>query len=399
MSSMQYIRDVLTSPMFAGGVGAAASAAILYSIRAMPGTLWNALKRQITVELILDNSDDLFDRAAIYLSETDFAQRTRWLRMAELYDSKAGKWTWCVTFGLGWHLLRDHGQWYLLHRALDEKSGGLMLTRRETLTVRTLGRSQQPIRALMKRAEDVYKKVDTIRVYVWHKGGWMLADHKFPRSFDSIYLPADQKQRIINDLINFTHSRPDYQRRSSPYRRGYLLQGPPGTGKTSIAFAMASLIKQPIYMINLNTAGGDNGLLAAFNFAEPGSVIVIEDADTANITHNRNEPEVKLSLKPDEEVSLGGLLNVIDGLASRENRVLILTSNHPDKLDPALLRPGRIDLTETIGLLAAPEAQAMIAGLLGETMVDSDYCREILNQLPMSPADLQGLLVDKMKAT
>lgn len=397
MISPEFLRDMVTSPVFAGGVGAAATAWGLWAVRALPGAAIAFLKRQLTVELILDNADNLFDRVIIYLSRSTFAQKTRWMRMAELYDYGEQQWTWRVTFGLGWHLFRDQGAWFLMNRALDEKNGGLTLTRRETLTVRTLGRSQAPIRALMKRAEKIYEDNGTVRVHVWHKGGWLLADHKAPRALDTLFLPREQKQRIVQDLTAFLASREAYRARGTPYRRGYLLEGPPGTGKTSLAFAIASFLGRPLYMLNLNTAGGDTGLLAAFNFAEPGGIIAIEDIDTAKITHSRDGADAEIKMKPDEEVSLGGLLNVVDGLASRENRILIMTSNHPDKLDAALLRPGRIDVREHIGMLAEPEARAMVRAFAGAREEEGEWCRtQVLEQLPMPPADLQGMLLARV---
>jgi chaperone BCS1 len=396
MSALEFIRQTVTSPMFAGGVGAALSAAVLYSVRAAPMKIFSWVKRQLTVELIVDNSDDLFDRLAVYLARSEFAKRTRYLRTAQVYDYEIQSWTWSVTFGLGWHLLQDQGDWFLIHRALDEKAG-FSLTRRETMTIRTIGRGQRAIRALMKRAEKIYADGRTVRVCVWHQGSWITADHKAPRPFSTIYIPAEQKQRLIHDLTWYLGNKDFYRKNSTPYRRGYLFEGPPGTGKSSLALAMASYAHSPLYMLNLNTCGGDTGLLAAFNFAEPNAILVIEDIDTAKVSHNRDSSPVDtLTLKPQEGVSLGGLLNAIDGVASRESRILILTSNDPDKIDPALLRAGRVDLTEHIGLICEPEARQMAKGFMNGGFEDDVWFRSnVTDKLPMSAADLQGILLAK----
>ncbi len=396
MSLFDFIRATVTSPLFAGGVGAAMTGGLLYSARAAPKAIFQWLKRQLTVEMIVDNSDDLFERIAIYFSRSEFAQRTRFLRMAQFYDYEGQRWTWNVTFGFGWHFIHDLGHWFLVHRALDEKAG-LSLTRRETMTIRTFGRSQAAIRGLMERSEKIYEDGKTVRVCIWHKGAWLTADHKLPRLFDTIYIPDVQKRRLIDDLTWFMGSKEFYRKRGTPYRRGYLLEGPPGTGKSSLALAIASHARAPLCMVNLNTCGGDAGLLAAFNFAEPNAIMVIEDIDTAKVSHSRDDGALTPTvLKSDEEVSLGGLLNVVDGVASRESRILILTSNHPDKIDAALLRPGRIDVTEHIGLIQEPEARAMAHGFMNGSFEDDEWFHNnVIGKLPMSPADLQGILMTK----
>lgn len=393
---MTWLDALLQNEVLAGIVGGAGISTVFYQLRELPLQLWGGAKRQLTVELIVDNSDDLFTRLAIYLSRHRQVTRARWLRMVESYNDEDQKWEWAPSFGFGWHLIKDHESWFLIYRNLDEKSGGISLVRRETFTIRTLGRSQAAIRGLMRRSELVYEQSETVRIYAYHDGDYLLVDRKPARRPETIFIPDDQKQRLFADLDRFLVSRERYRHFGIPYRRGYLLKGPPGTGKTTMAFALACRANRPVYMINLNTCGGDTGLLAAFNRVEAGGFVIIEDADTSQVSHERttsDQPAPSDDAK--NQVTLAGLLNAIDGIASRENRILVLTSNYAEKLDAALVRPGRIDVQETIGLIAEPEARAMAVAFLGH---QSDWFQaEIVPQLPMSPATLQGLLLSKQE--
>ena len=392
----EFLLQLAENPVFAGIAGGVGLSTLIYSLKAVPGAMWKIVKRQFSVELVIDNADDLFHRLAIHLSRSPDVLKSRWLRMVELYNEAEQRWEWQPSFGHGWHLIKDGGDWFLLHRAFEEKSAGLTLQQRETITIRTLGANQRPIRDLMKRAADVYESGETTRVYVFQSGSYMLADRKIARSPDTLFIPPDQKRRIIADMQRFLTARDDYRRRGIPYRRGYLFEGPPGTGKTTLAFVLACLARRPVYMINLNTCGGDAGLQSAFNQIEAGAFVVIEDADTAKMTHERTAaPSGDTEVKVDSEkhVTLAGLLNAVDGMASRENRVLIITSNHADKLDAALLRPGRIDVRERIDWIGEPEARAMAEAFGAD---DGWFEANVRHALPMSPAALQGLLLGRM---
>lgn len=119
-----------------------------------------------------------------------------------------------------------------------------------------------------------------------------------------------------------------------------MLYGEPGTGKTSFTQAIAGALKLHICYLNLSGDNlDDDGLNRALNDAPSHSIILLEDID--GIFAGRESVQ---SEKSGRRVSFSGLLNALDGVRSQEGRVLFMTTNHREKLDPALLRPGRCDL-------------------------------------------------------
>lgn len=176
------------------------------------------------------------------------------------------------------------------------------------------------------------------------------------------------------------------------WRRGYLLEGPPGTGKSSFVFAVAGKLNKAIYIINASTIRDDNTLQRAMNIASNG-IVVMEDIDAINISKVRQKDAEPV--KTDMEgygITLSGLLNAIDGVGASDGRILFLTSNQPDKLDSALLRPGRIDMRSHFGYLEIDEASAMFRAF--EPAGDLAAFREFITpHLPISAASLQGYLL------
>lgn len=140
------------------------------------------------------------------------------------------------------------------------------------------------------------------------------------------------------DLSWFLGNEEWYHSVGVPYRRGYLFHGIPGSGKTTTAIALAAAFRKHIYILPL--AGmNDSRLLKAINSADRDSLLLLEDIDCISVANDRDTR----TGSADEKLTLQGLLNALDGVASKDGRLVIATTNRREVLDRALIRPGRFD--------------------------------------------------------
>ena len=212
-------------------------------------------------------------------------------------------------------------------------------------------------------------------IYINKNGKWESQPSHNKRKIDTIILHNGNKEEIMTDLHTFLQSEDWYNCRDIPYTRGYLFYGRPGTGKTSLIKGISTYCKRHIHYLMLRDIKDDNELLELMrqiNYHE--TILVIEDVDcTTDIIKDRRikqekttdsekleELEKKLNKlqkekngqtnginiqhdTPNNRITLSGLLNSIDGVFNNDGRILIMTTNHPEVLDEALIRPGRID--------------------------------------------------------
>jgi SpoVK/Ycf46/Vps4 family AAA+-type ATPase len=171
---------------------------------------------------------------------------------------------------------------------------------------------------------------DNIRIYISNGIKWDKLNLIQKRSLDSVFL--DRKNSIVRDLENFMSSQSTYIQRGIKYKRNYLLYGPPGTGKTSFITAIGSMYNLDIFMVNFGGNVSDSSFIKLISRLPERSLLVLEDIDC-----------LFESRESKTNISFSTILNILDGFACKNRLITFMTTNHKDKLDPALTRPGRID--------------------------------------------------------
>lgn len=226
----------------------------------------------------------------------------------------------------------------------------------ETLTLSFLTWKRSVIGKFITEAKAAYdmKRVGKVTMYGPHPHGhyWTATKSVSKRSSESVHLPNEIKKKLLDDAGFFLkdETRAWYHDRGIPYRRGYLLYGPPGTGKTSLAHVLASEYDLPIYQVALSGRElDDNYFQALMRLVPARAIVILEDVDAAFRDRKVAAAGPQASsegAKSDAQssVSFSCLLNAIDGLGAADSRVLLMTTNHRELLDEALIRPGRTDL-------------------------------------------------------
>jgi chaperone BCS1 len=405
MSLPDQITSLLAGNQFLTGmIGATLTGAALFALRSAPGQLFRVLREAFSTTIVIDSDDQSYAHLNVWLVRHEASKRARRLMVAEAYDYSEGRWKMEITLGQGWHLLTVDGGLVIVHRHIQEADAlgkALGGGKHQRFTITTLGRDQARLRSLIKVAEHDYKGRDMVEVLYWSGGCYEIADRRPARALHTIYLPEGQKTRLRDDLTAFIGSREEYGRKGVPWRRGYFLEGPPGTGKTSIVQALAGLIGRSVYVVNLNSLTGDNDLIRAVNQVGWDGLLLLEDIDAIKASHDREAPALPVPglvmAESQKGVTLSGLLNAIDGLTAREGRILFMTSNHPDRLDPALIRPGRIDVREHLGFMDRALAWMMFAAYRPEGSA-SEFAGLMGDREFVSPAEMQGLLLNACPA-
>lgn len=339
--------------LITGGLLISLGLAILYSLKNLPNLIWKKIQTRFIYKVTIYDYDDLY----YVLEQWLYKNHANKYRDTEAGYSifSAGMYpetrssedkTVKLSFkqGIDFFVVPHEGKKLIFSKSKEKMEAAATLRSLfcHSFTIKGF-RAKAQIESLLQQITDEYNKSmedNRLMIYAFFYGSWSLINKRSVKTIDNIILDENIKVDIITNLDNFMGRKKWYEDNNIPYKMNFLFHGPPGTGKTTLAFSVAARLKKNVYILNLNSVFSDEQLISAVKNVPDGAVLLIEDIDAA-FSYRNESKETKLSFSC--------LLNCLDGALCREGIVTIITTNHPDKLDPALIRAGRIDKPFEIG--------------------------------------------------
>lgn len=390
---LDQLPTLANNPVFSGGATLMAIGAIGAYARSIPAQIGGFLWKHFVTEVTVSDADTAYDWLEAWFACHEYAKKNKSITLTtRWYDDEP---VVMMTPAPGLHLVRHAGRllWILKMREKKEHaiSGGK--TYSETLVIRALGDARPFIQQLLVDARLAYTRKDTETIEVkvgTSEGYWSSCGNRPLKHVDSLILDGTQLEEILADAKQFLNARSWYNHMSIPWRRGYLFYGPPGNGKSSLLTVLASELHVPLYAINLAESNlTDSTLIQLTSNIPPKGILVLEEIDTVF-----NQREMTTSASAGDHITFGGLLNALDGITAKEGRITVMTTNHPDKLDPALKRPGRLDRHLLVNNASRNQAARLFLRFFPEARpVDAALFAGRLPERQLSMATLQEHLM------
>ena len=406
----QFLKSQLENEFMTGGAVIVILTALLAYMRNVPTILWVFLQRRFIYTIDITDHDPAFYWIQQWLSAQDYTRKKAHLltistqtkpwdgKMMENHPilkgdgekAKAPQIEVMFNPAPGLHLFRFKGRLLLLERNRREVENSHGRAFHETLTFKCAKR--ETVKQLVEEAQKLAfpPEEEHVAVYRARYHGWQIASKRAPRSMDSVILAGSITEELVQDAREFFSKSEWYKQHGIPYQRGYLLYGPPGNGKTSLAVALASMFKRDVYIAKASSTT-DEYFHSLMNEVPAHGIVLIEDVDC--LFHERTSQELL-------GMSYSGFINAIDGIAAPVGRVLILTTNHLEKLDAALIRSGRCDRKFNLGNSTPEQAQRLFARFFpGCDDLASKFGTAVgLSESEICMADLQEIIISNSES-
>lgn len=388
-------RQFATNPFFGGGLILMIGGALIAYFRDIPSRIWTWLRHRWVIEIDILDRDPAFHWIDTWLAQHNYSRnrarsltvKTQAVGYEERQANPAIDPRPRILFSPapGEHLFFFRGKLVILNRVRPKLDASSIqaLTVRESFAIHIFSRDREIAQQLIEEARDIALPPGDTRLAIHRPSysAWEEQMKRLPRPMESVVLRIGLLESLVDDVRQFLSRRDWYVERGIPYRRGYLLYGPPGTGKSSAVLAVASAMKMDIAILSLVDSNlDDDNLCQLLSDCPVHSIVLIEDIDCIFV-------ERKSTADRPNKLTFSGLLNAIDGVAAGEGRILFATTNHLARLDPALIRTGRIDRKEHVDYANAEQLRRIFVRFYGDhDPAMADYFAESVpdGKLPMS---------------
>lgn len=384
--------------VMSGGV----MAAVGFALVRFPRGLATFVRNQFLTTLVFNTASSGWSEynQMQYVAFIKWFSKNRWFGWSRTitFDSDGRKDGDGVGPGLGRHFFFYGFRLFVFHITEMDSQG--TNSQKYKITLSVIGRSKKPLYRVMDEFMVKNDGQDKMSVYRNSGDGWRWVTYANKRALNTVIMSEDLETELIPQIQEFLASKQWYYDRGLNYKMTILLFGPPGTGKSSLMRAIASYINRDLYIYDLSDAGD---MLTMLQNAK-GGMVAIEDIDGFSAARSRkkkNQPgELRPMSKSDNPMEFGangepleevpgkdledilsewggmntsGLLNALDGVVGLDDLIICMTTNHPEKLDAALIRDGRVDLCVLVGNLGHADICRYIELFFPGTVVPEEY--------------------------
>lgn len=312
-----------------------------YQLRSVPDVIWEYIRKQFIYSVHIEETSELFTYFENWMAkhhENCFknvkasltSDNTRYESKEKIGEEKLQLHHYTDTF-----ILKYNGKRLLINKGREKFENASDIRNAFYNNFKVEGWfAKQKIGELLTEVIDYNKSIRKVRQIIYTNniyGDWINFGEIHGKGIENVVLK--EKQKIVDNIADFISKEAWYFKRGLLYKRGYLFYGPPGNGKTSLCLALAKHFNRDIQFLNLNDIEIDNYLFVLFNNIRNNSILVIEDVDAVFGTREGKS-----------KISFSALLNCLDGAFSKYGIITIMTTNHIDRIDDALIREGRIDM-------------------------------------------------------
>jgi SpoVK/Ycf46/Vps4 family AAA+-type ATPase len=413
--------------LMAGAISMWGLGVITYICRSVPLKILRFVTKHLTTTVTVTSYNITYHNLMTWFKKEGFSDK---LRKVKLGNGRWGSSDTVKTVGYGSHII-----WYNWApvKVTVEKFQNNSADDKEMITLTKLGRSHKVFNALIKQVSKDSEKgsANNVQIYKYVNKSWTYLSAQPKRPMNSVFLPEKTKTVLLNRIQRFIDREDWYISNGIPYQLGILLYGPPGTGKTSLVQSLAGYFDKKMSILR---AGDLWKASDAMPSMRDNSFLVVEDVDSFDASKKRDNSEVNDVEKIEETESISEetenspvlqgsvrterpgtgsgyeekllqnmrqsgiseLLNAVDGIIRTHGRVMFLTTNYPEKLGEALLRPGRVDLKVKLDYVDIEVFKQFMDKFFPENSFDpSGY---ILSRDDVTCAQLQECILSEMSA-
>ena len=367
-----------------GGVAVYLMGIATYLMRSVPMAILRFLDRRFIARMFFDNSSwelrqtqMAFDK---WYGNTKYMAGVRDFRLMVTYDGTAvvspgGSVNF---FMLGWRLF-----WFTTTKDTTERVTQETVYNTSISTISFWG-SSKVFERFIRLFSPTYDLSDEQSHYwvMWERDGDWCKQYKAKRrDWEDIVYNEQVRKTISTSVQKFLDNSSLYEKLSIPRKLTFLFHGEPGTGKTELTRAIASMTGYNIYPITME---GKNvhAFIRALNLVPKDSIVLLEDVDSFSTKRQLRDFKAEAIAEAtgeetptpsggnaQQQMTLSGLLNVLDGICPLDNLIVVITTNALEKLDTALYRKGRVDVLMEIKRFTSDEVWRYIEGLYPEVLV------------------------------